>query len=114
MVLHLVHVEAELWAAVVGDQTDTDSGLAQVGLQEEVVDKVLHLLEVLSTDGGRLIQDDEEVEIVIKEAAPKKKTRRCRACGEKDDHTAKDCTRCSTIVTQSFSLSLGWWACAKR
>ena len=50
MVLHLVHVEAELWATVVGDQTDTDSGLAQVGLQEEVVDKVLHLLEVLGTD----------------------------------------------------------------
>jgi len=50
VVLHLVHVEAELWATVVGDQTDTDSGLAQVGLQEEVVDKVLHLLEVLGTD----------------------------------------------------------------
>lgn len=65
VVLHLVHVEAELWAAVVGDQTDTDSGLAQVGLQEEVVDKVLHLLEVLGTDGGRLIQDDEEVELVV-------------------------------------------------
>ena len=65
MVLHLVHVEAELWATVVGDQTDTDSGLAQVGLQEEVVDKVLHLLEVLSTDRRRLVQDDEEIELVV-------------------------------------------------
>ena len=65
MVLHLVHVEAELWATVVGDQTDTDSGLAQVRLQEEVVDKVLHLLEVLGADGRRLIQDDEEVELVV-------------------------------------------------
>ena len=36
-------------------------------------------------------QDDEEVEVVIKEATPKKKTRKCRACGEKDDHTAKNC-----------------------
>jgi len=32
-----------------------------------------------------------EAEVVVEKPKPKKKVQRCRACGEKDDHTAKNC-----------------------
>lgn len=32
-----------------------------------------------------------EAEVVVEAPKPKKKVQRCRACGEKDDHTAKNC-----------------------
>jgi hypothetical protein len=32
-----------------------------------------------------------EAEVVVEAPKPKKKAQRCRACGEKDDHTAKNC-----------------------
>ena len=34
---------------------------------------------------------EEEEEVVVEAPKPKKKVQRCRACGEKDDHTAKHC-----------------------
>ena len=35
--------------------------------------------------------EQEEEEVVIEQPKPKKRVQRCRACGEKDDHTAKHC-----------------------
>ena len=32
-----------------------------------------------------------EAEVVVEKPKPKNKVQRCRACGEKDDHTAKNC-----------------------
>lgn len=36
-------------------------------------------------------QEEEEEEVVVVEEPKKKRKQRCRACGEEDDHTAKDC-----------------------
>lgn len=65
VVFHFVHVESESWSSVVSDQTDSDSVLTEVGLHQQVDNEVLHLLEVLVADGGRLIENDEEVELVV-------------------------------------------------
>lgn len=65
MVCHFVHVESELWFSVVCDETDPDTSLTQVRLEKKVDDEVLHLVEVVVTNGGRLIQDDEKVQFVV-------------------------------------------------
>jgi len=65
VVFHFVHVESESWSSVVSDQTDSDSVLAEVGLHQQVDNEVLHLLEVLVANGGGLIENDEEVELVV-------------------------------------------------
>jgi len=58
-------VESEGWSSVVSDQTDSNSVLTEVGLHQQVNNEVLHLLEVLVADGGGLIENDEEVELVV-------------------------------------------------
>ena len=65
MVFHFVHVESKSWSSVVSDQTNSDSVLAKIGLHQQVDNEVVHLLEVLVTDGGRLIENDEEIELVV-------------------------------------------------
>jgi hypothetical protein len=65
VVFHFVHVESESWSSVVSDQTDSDSVLTEVRLHQQVDNEVLHLLEVLVADGGGLIENDEEVELVV-------------------------------------------------
>jgi hypothetical protein len=65
MVFHFVHVESKSWSSVVSDQTNSDSLLAEIRLHQQVDNEVLHLLEVLVTDRGGLIENDEEIELVV-------------------------------------------------
>jgi hypothetical protein len=37
------------------------------------------------------VEQEEEEEVVVVEKPKKKRKQRCRACGEEDDHTAKNC-----------------------
>jgi len=37
------------------------------------------------------VEQEEEEDVVVVEKPKKKRKQRCRACGEEDDHTAKNC-----------------------
>ena len=49
-----------------------------------------------------------EAEVVVEAPKPKKKVQRCRACGEKDDHTAKNCPYKPT--PEEFRLAQRDWS----
>ena len=58
-------MESESRSSVVSDQTNSDTVLTEVGLHQQVDNEVFHFLEVLVSDGRRLIEDDEEIELVV-------------------------------------------------
>ena len=50
MIFHFVHMESKLWTSVVSNQTDTDTLLTQVGLKKQIVNEILHFLEIFFAD----------------------------------------------------------------